>query len=68
MELSTPIGALSGVGKKRCEAFYNMGIYCVEDLLYHFPRAYQNRGDILPLAMTPDGTVGAFVLTVATKP
>ena len=68
MELSTPIGALSGVGKKRCEAFYNLGIYCVEDLLYHFPRAYQNRGDVLPLAMTPDGTVGAFVLTVATKP
>lgn len=68
MELSTPIDKLSGVGKKRCECFHNLGIYTVEDLLYHFPRAYQNRGDVLPLAMTPDGTVGAFVLTVATKP
>ncbi|MBE6718214.1 MAG: ATP-dependent DNA helicase RecG [Ruminococcaceae bacterium] len=68
MDFSTPIGSLSGVGKKRCECFYNLGIHNVEDLLYHFPRAYQNRGNILPLAMTPDGTVGAFMLTVATKP
>ncbi len=68
MDFSTPIGLLSGVGKKRCECFYNLGIRNVEELLYHFPRAYQNRGDILSLAMTPDGTVGAFMLTVATKP
>jgi len=68
VDFSTPIGSLSGVGKKRCECFYNLGIHNVEDLLYHFPRAYQNRGNILPLAMTPDGTVGAFMLTVATKP
>ena len=68
MDFSTPIGMLSGVGKKRSDCFHNLGIYSVEDLLYHFPRAYQNRGDILSLAMTPDGTVGAFVLTVATEP
>ena len=60
--------ALSGIGKKRSECFDNLGIHTVEDLLYHFPRAYQNRGEINQLAMTPDGTVGAFLLTVATKP
>ncbi len=68
VDFSTPIGAMAGVGKKRCESFYNLGIKTVEDLLYHFPRAYQNRGDVQKLAMTPDGTVGAYMLTVATKP
>ena len=68
MDFSTHIGSLGGVGKKRCESFYNLGIKTVEDLLYHFPRAYQNRGNVLSLAMTPDGTVGSFMLTVATKP
>ncbi|MBR6682453.1 MAG: ATP-dependent DNA helicase RecG [Clostridia bacterium] len=59
---------LAGVGKKRQELLEKMGIYTLEDVLYHFPRAYQNRGKILSLAMTPDGTNGAFLLTVATKP
>ena len=68
MDFSTPISALAGIGKKRCECFANLGITNVEELLYHFPRAYQNRGDVMPLAMTPDGTVGSFMLTVATKP
>ena len=68
MDFSTPIGALPGIGKKRCELFYSLGIRDVEELLYHFPRAYQNRGNVLSLAMTPDGTVGSFVMTVATKP
>ena len=68
MDFSTPVSSLPGIGKKRNECFLDLGINSVEDLLYHFPRAYQNRGDIHPLAMTPDGTVGAFLLTVATKP
>ncbi len=68
MDFNTDIGNLSGIGKKRRDALRGMGIFTVGDLLYHFPRAYQNRGDILPLAMTPDGSVGAFMLTVATKP
>ena len=68
MDFSTPIRSLSGVGKKRSESFFSLGITNVEELLYHFPRAYQNRGNVLSLAMTPDGTVGAFVLTVASNP
>ena len=68
MDYSTPISGLAGFGKKKSEYFEKMGISNVGDLIYHFPRAYQNRGDILPLAMTPDGTVGAFMLTVGTPP
>lgn len=68
MDFSTPLSSLRGIGKKKYECFLNLGIKTVEDLLYHFPRAYQNRGDIQSLAMTPDGTVGSFMLTIGTKP
>ncbi|MBR5124486.1 MAG: ATP-dependent DNA helicase RecG [Clostridia bacterium] len=44
--LHTPIEALSGVGSARKTAYNRMGIYTVEDLLYHFPRAYEHRGDV----------------------
>ncbi len=48
--LHTPIEALSGVGPTRKTAYNKMGIYTVEDLLYHFPRAYEHRGDIRMLS------------------
>ena len=48
--LHTPIEALSGVGPTRKAAYNRMGVYTVEDLLYHFPRAYEHRGDIRALA------------------
>ena len=68
MDFLSYVGSLPGVGKKRAELLANLGIKTIEDLLYHFPRAYQNRGDCLSLAMTPDGTVGSFMLTVGTRP
>ena len=68
ISFDTPIKALPGIGKKRAELFNGIGIFSVFDLLYHFPRAYQNRGNVLDLAMTPDGTTGAFLLTVGTAP
>ncbi len=68
LDFDTSTRYIAGVGKKRQELLQKLGINTVEDLLYHFPRGYQNRGKILSLAMTPDGTNGAFLLTVATKP
>lgn len=34
---------LKGVGEKRAELFNKKGIYTVEDLLYFFPRTYEDR-------------------------
>ncbi|MBQ7909389.1 MAG: DEAD/DEAH box helicase, partial [Clostridia bacterium] len=72
--LHTPIEALSGVGPTRKAAYNKMGVYTVEDLLYHFPRAYEHRGDIRALADSRDeayrGTKArmATLLTVSTEP
>ncbi len=65
-ELQASVKSLPGIGEKRAEQLGKLGIFTVNDLLYHFPRAYQNRGKILTLAegaMT--GQVCATVLTVA---
>ena len=72
--LHTPIEALSGVGPTRKTAYNRMGIYTVEDLLYHFPRAYEHRGDIRALAESrldayKSGKARmATLLTVSTDP
>ena len=71
--LHTPISALSGVGSARKAAYERMGIYTVEDLLYHFPRAYEHRGDIRMLSDVSEepyksGARMSTVLTVSTEP
>ena len=72
--LHTPIEALSGVGTARKAAYNRLGIYTAEDLLYHFPRAYEHRGDIRMLADARsdayrDGKARmATLLTVSTEP
>ena len=70
--LHTPISALTGVGSARKAAYEKMGIYTVEDLLYHFPRAYEHRGDIRMLADASEepyksGARMSTVLTVSTE-
>lgn len=44
--LNDDIQSLSGIGKRRAELFYKMDIRTVKDLLYFFPRAYEDRSVI----------------------
>ena len=65
--LSAPITTLTGVGEARKKAYARLGIYTVKDLLYHFPRAFENRGDIRLLSEVGSGEKCATVLTVSTE-
>lgn len=66
MTLDTPIGALYGVGPKYEKYFNSNSIYTVRDLLYYFPRAYQNRGDVRRVAdLSVDGEPHSYILTVS---
>ncbi len=49
MKLSTPVFKLTGVGEKYLEKLHNLGIKRVEDLLFYFPRKYNDFSQIIPI-------------------
>ncbi len=59
---------LPGIGATRAAAFAKRGIHTLYDLVFHFPRAYEHRGNIVRLADRLDGETGSFLLTVAGEP
>lgn len=63
---STPVSELNGVGKARAEKLAKMGIKTFRDLLYHFPRSYENRGNVKLLGAYDTEQFCSYVLTVAT--
>ncbi len=65
--VNTPVTDLNGIGKARAEKLNRLGIYTIRDLLYHFPRAYENRGDVRLLGSHDTEKNCAYVLTVATE-
>ncbi len=67
-KLDTPIGSLRGIGPARETAYRKQGISRLEDLLWFYPRSYENRGAVIRLAEAQNGEKQAFLLTVATAP
>jgi ATP-dependent DNA helicase RecG len=43
---NTDIKKLYGVGPARAAAYASLGISSIGDLLMHYPRGYEDRGDI----------------------
>ncbi len=48
---------LKGVGPKRAKLFKKINIDTVEDLLYYFPRRYEDRSNLLPISGLKEGEV-----------
>ncbi|MBQ8546081.1 MAG: ATP-dependent DNA helicase RecG [Clostridia bacterium] len=69
MDYQTPVKKLYGVGEKIEKSLHSGGFFTVNDLLYHFPRAYQNRADVHLLS--DEGGYGeyhSYILTIANEP
>ena len=64
---NTPVNAISGVGKAREAQLKKLGITTLGDLLYYFPRSYENRGAVRTLSKCELDVPSSFVLTVATS-
>ena len=62
------VKVLSGVGPARVKAYEKLGITTVSDLVYHFPRAYENRGDIKLLSECIPGNKAALEMVIGTVP
>ena len=66
--LDISIKKLYGVGEVKARAYGKLGISTVADLLCHYPRGYENRGDVKLLSDTDGESKSSVVLTVATQP
>ncbi len=66
--LNAKIKCLYGIGDVKASAYARLGVYTVGDLLLHYPRGYENRGDIRLLRDTSEDSKSSVVLTVATQP
>lgn len=56
---------LKGVGPKTAVQLKNMGISTVKDLLYYYPRDYEDMGNVKPIGEMVDGEMAAIQVQVA---
>jgi len=60
----SPVRFLKGVGPARAARLLRLGVQTIEDLLYLFPRRYENRGVAAPLASLQAGSFSSAVASV----
>ncbi len=66
--METDIKKLYGVGEARAAAYGRLGIRTAEELLLHYPRGYEDRGNLCLLSEADGQSKRAHLLTVATEP
>jgi ATP-dependent DNA helicase RecG len=64
MGLSTPVSRLTGVGEKYLKKLHNLGIETVEDLLFYFPRKYNDFSQIIPINQVQLGEINTVCGTI----
>ena len=55
--LNSPIQYLKGIGPKKAQSFGKLGIDSIEDLLYYFPRRYEDRTKFIPISKLKEGEI-----------
>ncbi len=55
--LRQPVQFLKGVGPARADQLRRLGLETVHDLLFHFPRLYEDLSDVRPIAKLSEGSV-----------
>lgn len=58
--LTTPVRYLKGIGPRREITLQKLGIQTVEDLLYFFPRRYEDRTNFVPISKLQDGMLATI--------
>ena len=58
---------LKGIGPKRAEIFSSLGISTVEDLLYYFPRRYEDRRNLATISTLKEGQIQTIKARVLVK-
>ncbi|HAN22107.1 MAG: ATP-dependent DNA helicase RecG [Clostridiales bacterium GWF2_36_10] len=68
LQEDTPIRFLKGIGEARVAMFTSLGINTAGDLLYFFPRGYENRGAVSTIDTAPEGEVCSLIVTIDSPP
>jgi ATP-dependent DNA helicase RecG len=61
---------VKGVGPSKAKLLANLGVFTVEDLLYLFPSRYEDRSQLMPMAMVKVGekqTIAGHILKVGKR-
>ncbi|REK13069.1 MAG: ATP-dependent DNA helicase RecG [Planctomycetota bacterium] len=64
VDLSTPVQFLKGGGAHRAEQLARLGVTTVRDLLFNFPRDYQDLTDVRTIAALEEGPLVSVLGTV----
>ena len=67
-ENTKSIRTLPGIGPKKAQLFAKLGISTLGDLLRFYPRDYEDRTRILPIASLEADTPACFIASVVTNP
>lgn len=67
-QLTDDIQYLKGIGPAKAKLFAALGIHTVEDLLYHYPRTYEDRTKLVPIASLELGRPACFQAMVMSAP
>ena len=54
-ELNKDVRFIKGIGEKKAQALNKLGVFSLRDLVSFFPRKYEDRSTIKPIALTMDG-------------
>ncbi len=68
IDSNTSVQYLKGVGEKRAKMLEKLGIFTVEDLLRHYPRAYRKWSDYVPIAQAQIGESCCIKAIAGKKP
>ena len=67
--LNDDIKTIKGIGEKKAQAFEKLGVHSLHDLISFFPRKYEDRSTISPIAAAPqNGESVCICAIVANEP
>jgi ATP-dependent DNA helicase RecG len=65
--LKKPIRHIKSIGEVRARLFHRLNIFTVDDLITHFPREYEDRGNLKKISQLVDGETCAFEGIIMSK-
>ena len=67
-DLNTDVRYIKGIGEKKAQSLNKLGVFSLYDLISYFPRRYEDRTHMCPIALAPDGEAICILATVADSP